>query len=153
MPPEALRFYVHFLVCFLMCLFLFLPPEKRKGTKRKKTACGKFSPFTVLMPPITMGAFFQKFVVAIFEKRRGVLVRICAHRNFLPPLTRPKSTVGFLQPPKGVCKSRGRICILITTKYYLIRLRVLPAQKVDFEPRIIFSPQLCETAVVHFTSS
>ena len=34
-------------------------------------------PFTVLMPPITMGEFFQKFVVAIFEKRRGVLVRIC----------------------------------------------------------------------------
>ena len=40
------------------------------------------------------------------------------------------------------------ICCLITANIVIIRLRVLPVQKVDFEPRIIFSPQLCETLFV-----
>ena len=100
------------------------------------------------MPPITMGAFFQKFVVAIFEKRRGCLgADLCASE--LSAAANPTKKHGRVFTATQRCLQIAEdICCLITANIVIIRLRVLPVQKVDFEPRIIFSPQLCETVFV-----
>ena len=105
-------------------------------------------PFTVLMPPITMGAFFQKFVVAIFEKRRLCLgADLCVSE--LSAAANPTKKHGRVFTATQRClQTVGAICCLITANIVIIRLRVLPAPKVSANRGTYFLPMLCETLFV-----
>ena len=104
------------------------------------------------MPPITMGAFFQKFVVAIFEKRRGCLgADLCASE--LSAAANPTKKHGRVFTATQRCLQIAEdICYLITANIVITRRRVLPAQGLFPNRGTRFLPTLCETFFVHIIS-
>ena len=79
----------------------FLPPEKRKGTKRKKTVGVNFPPYSVLRLPKSTATFFKISSQRNFKIVTFVLCEWVEILNSCYPLTRPTTTVGFSKQPKG----------------------------------------------------
>ena len=90
-------------------------------------------------------------------------MQICAYRNFLPPLTRPKSTVGFLEKQKVISKLRNMFFVnalrnIHCSLYLVVILRLQPSRRVLGRrtpgqrclqtAEHVFLPMPCETLFV-----
>jgi len=104
-PP--LFIYADLNVYFLCSFSWFLREKKEKEPKEKRTLGGNSRPYTVLMPPKSTGGIFTKFVGANFVKRRLCFSFLVGILNPFCPLTRPNTTVGFLNEPKGYIQIAG----------------------------------------------
>ena len=75
--------------------------RKKKSNQKKKDRWCKFSALYRTKSAKKHGRLFSKFVKQILKTVSFVLVRLVEILSLSYPLTRPKSTVGFLKTPKG----------------------------------------------------
>ena len=130
--------------------FLVSAVRKKKRHQKKKDRSWKISTFYRTNAPDHHGGIFSKIRRSDFWKTQRVFgcgfVEIL---SLLPPLTRPKSTVGFSKQPKGWFWTAGDICCLITANIVIIRQRVLPAQRLFPKPGgIVYILTTASTTIV-----